>query len=62
MLILCECYSFRCIETIEAPFEELQKARTHGSVLIAASCLHGPESTDRLVAEKDGYKVYTEGS
>lgn len=57
--ILCECNSFTCNEAIERPLAELIESQNAG-VLIANSCVNGPDPTDILVAEKTEYKIYKE--
>jgi len=58
MIVFCECNSLDCGEIIDASIEELQKDRKGNQVVLSGSCKRGPETTDTLIAIRDGYRVY----
>ena len=60
MRLLCECMGFGCDLTIEMSVEEGLKARAEGKIIIVAGCSAGPEDTDTLIEEKEGYSIYKE--
>lgn len=55
---LCECNSLVCMRAVEVDLNEFAVCRRRGLVLIAADCPHGPEATDRLEQQGDGYAWY----
>jgi hypothetical protein len=61
MLILCECNSANCRLKIEIPAEEYSLKENH-EIIIVNNCKIGPEPTDILIKEKNGYKIYRENS
>ena len=60
MKVLCECSSPACGKLVEIPPETVEKTKDAGYFIIAANCHHGPDETDELVSEGDGYKTYAE--
>lgn len=60
MNILCECNSFNCKETIDIPFEELEKIKASGNIIIAKGCSYGADPTDILINKEIGYSIYKE--
>lgn len=61
MMVLCECNSFNCKMAITLSLEDNFKAHSNGGIVIVNGCRTGPDPTDILVIEKDGYSIYKEG-
>jgi hypothetical protein len=59
---LCECKSFECSLSISYKHMDPQDVAKPGHAVILKGCLHGPESTDVLIADKGLYSVYKDGS
>ena len=60
MKVLCECSSLACGKIVEIPVEKVERIKDVGFIIIAANCHHGPDETEELVSEGDGYKTYAE--
>ena len=58
--VLCECNSWTCDKSITLPLEQCTKDREGGNIIIVSDCEAGPDPTDVLVEEKDGYSIYKE--
>ena len=57
--ILCECASW-CRKIVKLDIGMLTDIHRRGLVIIVDGCEHGPEPTDVLVEEREGYKLYEE--
>lgn len=55
--ILCECSSL-CRKTVALDAGVYGDFSRQGLVIIVNGCKHGPEPTDVLVEEREGYKLY----
>lgn len=59
--IFCECGS-RCRKTIALDAGVYSDFSRRGLIMIVNGCEHGPEPTDVLVEEREGYKLYKEAN
>ena len=51
--------SFDCKLKITLPFDEAIEAKKYAdTVIIINGCSTGPEETDKLISEKEGYSIY----
>ena len=60
MKVLCECSSPACGKIVEIPIERMEQIKDVGHLIIVANCHHGPDETEELVSEEDGYNLYRE--
>lgn len=58
----CECTSNSCRLTVDLPLDEAQRLSKADLVTIVDGCERGPEASDELVEEHEGYNVYREAT
>lgn len=59
--VLCECESFNCSKSIKISYEKSMEIRKNpNAIIIIDGCIRGPNKTDTLISEEQGYSIYEE--
>lgn len=56
----CECESFDCTLTVKLSGAEFGEIKRMGALIIVDGCATGPNSTDVLVEQRKGYRLFRE--
>lgn len=59
--VLCECESFYCNKSIKIPYKiNMEIRKNPNTIIIIDGCIKGPNKTDTLISEEQGYSIYEE--